>query len=127
MFPLFKPKIAPLSGEELYEFTKKATGLTGDIYSVLASPKATVLSVYDVYSWAKWMYEWYSEDRIFSQIVHSRRYPNEKELLILSSSTRTIKDFIKFILRVEQQSLADEEIDILIERYDAVRGNDFKK
>jgi len=40
---IFKPKIAPLSGQELYELTKQFTGLEGKLIFVLGTPEATVL------------------------------------------------------------------------------------
>lgn len=126
---MFRPKIAPLSGQELYELTKQLTGIKGGLYFVLGTPLATVLSVYDVYTWHKWMYEWYKENKKhYEAIIKSRRYPPRQQNLLLNKASKieTIKDLIKLILQAENQTLPDNIIALLIELHNKTRGQIYK-
>ena len=126
---IFKPKIAPLSGQELYELTKQFTGLEGKLIFVLGTPEATVLSVYDVYTWHKWMYEWYDEGKHYEAVIKSRMYPHQQEqdLLDKASKIKKIEDFIKLILQAENQTLSDNEVISPIEKYNKTRGRVYKR
>ena len=118
-----KPKISPLSGQELYKFIAEVCNLEGGM-EVLGTPEATVLSVYDVYAWHKWMYEWYDELEHYKAIIKSRFYPKEQEKYLIEriSPKTTILDFIKLILETENLTLSEEEINSLIEKYNKTRG-----
>lgn len=124
---MFRPKIAPLSGQELCELTKQLTELDGELNFILGAPEATVLSVYDVYTWHKWMYEWYDENKHYGAIIKSRMYPQQQDLLNKASKIRNIEDFIKLILQAENQTFPDDRITLLMDSYNKTKGQIYKR
>jgi hypothetical protein len=124
---MFRPKIAPLSGRELYELTKQLTELEGELNFILGTPEATVLSVYDVYTWHKWMYEWYDENKHYEAVIKSRMYPQQQDLLNKASKIKNIEDFIRLILKTESQTLPNDKIVSLIDSYNKIRGQIYER
>lgn len=129
MESMIKPKIAPLSGQELHEFVKQLLGLKGG-FELLEIPEATVLSVYDVYTWHKWMYTWHGENDHYEAVVRSRQYPQQQEQYLLDKVSKikniTITDFVRLILEAENQILSERQIDLLFNKYDETRGRVYK-
>lgn len=128
IFPTMRPKILPLSGNELFELVKRTTGLKGNILSVMGSPEATVLSVYDVYSWSRWMYPFFEDLKHYESIIRSRKYGKTEEALIKEARGITdFKEFIRLILREENQNIDDDTIIELLKKYNETRGQIYKK
>jgi len=119
---MIKPKITPLRGQELYKFMKEVIGMDGSFSFLLGRPEATALSVYDVYTWHKWMYAWHDENKHYEAIIRSRIYPRQQVLLDEASKIKDIRSFIKLILKRENQTLSDDKVKALIDIYDRTRG-----
>ncbi|MDD3427554.1 MAG: hypothetical protein PHR42_01285 [Caldisericia bacterium] len=118
----FRPKITPLQGKELYQFMKETVGMDGNWFFLLGQPEATVLSVYDCYTWHKWMYAWHNENKHYGAVIRARMYPRQQVLLEEASKIKDIRSFIKLILKRENQILSDYKIDSLINIYNRTRG-----
>lgn len=74
------------------------------------------------------MYEWYDESKHYEAIIKSRRYPPEQKNSLLDKAPKieNIREFIKVILRAENQTLTDDKIISLVDKYNKTRGQIYK-